>query len=395
MMDKMFFLKEFFKKFYGWLSKPLTIAWVGLISIVLISWMGLEYYTRKHSHQPSSQAFSIHFNGEDLESFTEMPQSAQSENTAQLPHKADHSESHTDPLPSVTSSTHIPEIIAPIEPVLAQTPFTPQVREVVQNYIAEDLIENSHLGPLPKINNQGHTVFQSYSQPLRTVSGPKIAILIHALGSQPQNLLDSLGELPHEICLAFLPYTKSLNAVIDQARTLGHEILLSIPMEPYHLDLQDPGAYTLLCGLPAAQNIERLYWSLSRGAGYMGVTHYLGNKFISQMTDLLPIMKELKKRGVFYFDHNNIATTMVGALSREIQLPSVTSELIIDEELTPEHIQNRLNTLEGLALKNGIAIGAAYSHPLSISQILTWVKTLKGKGITLVPVSWTAHPREF
>ena len=58
---------------------------------------------------------------------------------------------------------------------------------------------------------------------------------------------------------------------VDLARAQGHEVMLEMPMEPTGYPDNDPGPQTLLTTLTAEQNLDRLYWHLSRFQGYAGI----------------------------------------------------------------------------------------------------------------------------
>ena len=69
--------------------------------------------------------------------------------------------------------------------------------------------------------------------------------------------------LPANVTLAFQTIAPSLGDWIAQARLVGHEVLLAVPMEPNNYPQNDPGPQTLLTGLPAATNTQRLTSALA------------------------------------------------------------------------------------------------------------------------------------
>ena len=52
--------------------------------------------------------------------------------------------------------------------------------------------------------------------------------------------------------------------------------MLQVPMEPFDYPDNDPGPQTLLTSLAPDQNLDRLYWLMSRFAGYVGIYHFAG-----------------------------------------------------------------------------------------------------------------------
>ena len=68
-----------------------------------------------------------------------------------------------------------------------------------------------------------------------------------------------------------MPYSYDVDHLAGRARREGHEVLLQAPMEPFGYPDNDPGPQTLLTSLTPEQNIERLYWLMSRFHGYVGI----------------------------------------------------------------------------------------------------------------------------
>jgi polysaccharide deacetylase 2 family uncharacterized protein YibQ len=69
-------------------------------------------------------------------------------------------------------------------------------------------------------------------------------------------------------------------------------------MEPYDFPDNDPGPQTLLTSLSADQNMDRLYWHLSRMQGYAGLTNFMGARFVATDAAMQPIIREAAKRGL-------------------------------------------------------------------------------------------------
>ena len=75
---------------------------------------------------------------------------------------------------------------------------------------------------------------------------------------------------------AFSPYGAEVERLATSARAGGHEILLQAPMEPFDYPDNDPGPQTLLTSLSRDQNLDRLYWLMSRFQGYVGIANMHG-----------------------------------------------------------------------------------------------------------------------
>lgn len=74
-------------------------------------------------------------------------------------------------------------------------------------------------------------------------------------------------------------------------------------------------------------------------------------------------------------------------LAREADIPFAFKDVEIDRELNAAEISNSLKALEERALRSGLAVGIGSSKMITMRKIEAWAKTLRQKGIVLVPVS--------
>ncbi|RMF07039.1 MAG: divergent polysaccharide deacetylase family protein, partial [Alphaproteobacteria bacterium] len=262
------------------------------------------------------------------------------------------------------------------------------------------LVENSRYGPLPKIAEDGRKPSVVYARPTRVAALPeqgepaRIAILITGLGLSEQITTEAITKLPPEISLAFSPYGSNLQGWVRQARGAGHEVMLQLPLEPFDYPDNDPGPQTLLTSLSPEENKKRLLWLLARFTGYTGVTNHMGAKFVAAQEAFLPVLEELRSRGLIYVDDGTAARSAAGAIARDLGLGFTAAHLQIDVGGTPDAIDEALEKLETMSRETGLAIGIGTSLPVTIARLSAWARGLADKGIILVPVSAAVLARQ-
>lgn len=255
------------------------------------------------------------------------------------------------------------------------------------------LIQESRYGPLPQLAPDGRRPSEVYARPTRFAGLPKlgeparIAVVINGLGLSDTATGDGIAKLPAEVTLAFSPYGRNLQGWVRQARDAGHEVMLQIPLEPFDYPDNDPGPHTLLTNLPAEENLKRLQWLLARCTGYVGVTNHMGAKFAASQESFLPVLEELKARGLLYLDDGAAGPSTAAQIARDMGLFFSVAQVHIDATQSPEDIDRKLAKLEKAALEKGLAIGVGTSLPLTIDRVAKWAAKLKSKGIVLVPAS--------
>ena len=251
--------------------------------------------------------------------------------------------------------------------------------------------EPSRHGPLPKIAPDGTRPSEAFARavkpPAGKADGPRVALVIGGLGIGTNTTNDALRKLPGTVTLAFAAYGGNLERHVTQAREKGNELLLQVPMEPFDYPDNDPGPQTLLTSLDAAQNIDRLHWLMSRFQGYVGIANTMGGRFSASEQALGPVLREVAKRGLIYFDDASSARSQASQIAGANGLAFARADVVIDAVSTPADVDRALARLESAARAKGVAVGVAGALPMSIDRIARWAKAVESRGIQLVPIT--------
>ena len=255
--------------------------------------------------------------------------------------------------------------------------------------IDQRLLEKSRYGMIPVVSDglKPFTVYAGEADRVRAAKMPVVAIVVGGLGVGAAKTADAIMKLPAAVTLAFTPYGSDPARLAERARALRHEVLLQIPMEPFDYPDNDPGPQTLLTTLAPEQNLDRLYWHLSRFQGYAGIANFMGARFVVSDAVMQPILREAARRGLGYLDDGSAPRSVAASLAAGQAMPFAMADLSIDAVPTSAEIDRALAKLEGLAKERGIAVGIASALPISIERIGVWIKTLEGHGIMLVPLT--------
>ncbi|MGJ4927702.1 divergent polysaccharide deacetylase family protein [Bradyrhizobium sp. HKCCYLS2038] len=251
------------------------------------------------------------------------------------------------------------------------------------------LLEKSRYGMIP-VMADGLKPFTAYAAEFdraKAARMPAVAIVIGGLGVGAAKTVDAIMKLPPAVTLAFTPYGSDPTKLAERARAQRHEILLQVPMEPYDYPDNDPGPQTLLATLGPDQNIDRLFWHMSRLQGYVGIGNFMGARFVATEAAMQPVVNEAAKRGLALFDDGAAPRSVAASLATGRAIPFAKGDVTIDAVPTPVEIDSALVKLESLAKERGIAVGTASALPVSIDRISTWIKGLDRKGILLVPLT--------
>ncbi len=249
------------------------------------------------------------------------------------------------------------------------------------------LVENTPMGPLPRIADDGTTPMRAYAPAAVSDGRPRIAIVVGGLGISAKATEAAIRDLPAGVTLAFAPYAGDVQRWAGEARKLGHEVLLEVPMEPYDFPDSDPGPHTLRSGIGEEANTARLVWALTRFSGYAGVTNLLGDRFLADAGSLEPMLTYLARRGLMFYDNGSATHSAAPDAAGRAGIAFVQADSTIDKIQTSMEIDRRLSSLESIARSRGFASGSGFLYPVTIERVRFWASGLGGRGFVLVPAS--------
>ncbi|MDB5368192.1 MAG: divergent polysaccharide deacetylase family protein [Rhodospirillales bacterium] len=255
-----------------------------------------------------------------------------------------------------------------------------------------ELVEQTPAGPLPKIGADGRAPWRVYGRPADTAEKrPRVAIVVTGLGLGNEATQAAI-KLNAEATLAFAPFADRLKLWVEQARGAGHEVLLSVPMEPNTYPKDDPGPQTLLTSATETDNTARLTSMLTRASGYVGIINSSGSRFQGDTGAMKPILTQLRQRGLLYVELRTATQSAAPPLAAALGLPYANVDRVLDSPATRAAVDLALAELEGTARHKGFAIGVISPHPAALERLAAWFATLPQKGIVAVPVSAVAAP---
>ncbi len=256
------------------------------------------------------------------------------------------------------------------------------------------LSEKSKFGLLPKVAADGRTPLQAYARPHQASGQPLVAVVVAGLGLDSATTAAAIDALPRQVTLAFSPYGRDLQRLVNEARGKGHEILLELPMEPDAYPNNDPGPLTLLVTAPARLNVEQTEKALARFAGYAGVVNFMGARFMQSDESLRPVFLRLKQSGLMFLDSRAAAASVAVKVADNLNLPRAYVTHWIDEPPTAAAVAKQLQAIERTAFAEGQAIAITRLYPVTVNLLAQWTRAAEAKGLELAPVSAIANKQE-
>ena len=214
---------------------------------------------------------------------------------------------------------------------------------------------------------------------------PRIAIIIDDLGYDSE-LAFSFIDLDLPLTLSFLPFAPFTEQIAREASKSGHELMLHLPMEPKNYPSVNPGPGALLLSMDEDEIRKVLDKNLAEIPGVSGVNNHMGSAFTEDRDKIQIVLKELKKRNLFYIDSRTTNNSAGFKLASELGVPVAGRSVFLDNDISHESIKIQMERLLSLARHSGAAIGIAHPYKETLEILKDFSERMKADFI-VVPVS--------
>ena len=222
------------------------------------------------------------------------------------------------------------------------------------------------------------------ASPADAIKGNRVAIIITGLGLSKATTEEAIT-LPANVTLAFSAYANSLQEWVQRAKGLGYSILLEVPMETADYPITDPGPLALLSKSTSGQNIDQLYTVLTQAQGYEGLIAAQNENFTFTRNLFEPVLSKIKDERLFFVYQQRPGNFQVADLAGTLKADTIPYTIVLDEDITEEAIEKKLNELESVANQKGYAIAVGRPYPLTVNAVRAWMEGAGKRGITVVP----------
>jgi len=136
----------------------------------------------------------------------------------------------------------------------------------------------------------------------------------------------------------------------------------------------------------AREIIQILDRNLKQVSGARGINNHMGSSFTENREKMSLVLRELKRKGLFFIDSRTTKETVGIEQAKQIGLPAAERTIFLDNNPDPEAICNQLEHLLRTARDTGTAIGIGHPYCQTL-EILTKHQSRLRREVDIVPVS--------
>ncbi len=193
---------------------------------------------------------------------------------------------------------------------------------VVMYFVAICLL----LGPTGMVRSEGEG------------AGPKkIAIVIDDLGNDMQGTKEIM-ELPVPFTVAVMPFLPTTKRDAEWAHSLGHDVLVHMPMEPVKGKKSWLGPGALTTDLSDEEIRRRVIAAIEEVPYAIGINNHMGSKVTADKRMMRIVLEVCKEKHMIYLDSKTTPKSVVPMVAQDLNFRTLENNIFMDDIYTREHI---------------------------------------------------------
>ena len=214
-----------------------------------------------------------------------------------------------------------------------------------------------------------------------------ICLVIDDFGYAHNETIDDFLSMEKDFSIAIIPghiYSQSIGVIAD---SLGFEIIIHMPMEPYEYDSLSERDYILSESLNAREVEERINLAFLEIPMAMGMNNHQGSKATANLQLMKDVARSLKKRDKFFLDSFTNPESRGFITMRRFGVKTELRQVFLDHVEDSLYIHNQLDSLVSLSHNMDVAIGIGHVKPLTLDILKKEIPRLKSSGYKFVSLS--------
>lgn len=212
----------------------------------------------------------------------------------------------------------------------------------------------------------------------------QIAIVLDDWGYNLKNLSQA-KEIKYPITISVLPNLAYSQRISEQFYAWGQEVILHLPLEPEeNLRLEKN---TITTSMPEAAIKETLSKCLLSVPRIKGVSNHMGSKATRHRRTMEIILKELKKRKLYFLDSYVSAHSVCSEIADDLKIDYARRDIFLDNYPDIAYITGQLRKLKNRAALYGQAIGIGHDRPSTLAALKEKMPEIESEGYKFVFVS--------
>ena len=216
---------------------------------------------------------------------------------------------------------------------------------------------------------------------LRWSDHPKIVFVIDDIGYY-NRYTSQIKALGRKITYAILPLLRYSSYYGDLSLKTGAEVILHLPLDT--VQDQIPGRGLIVDTMSPEDILSMLARDLDSVPNHVGVNNHMGSRGTANREMMTIILKELKRRGLFFLDSYTTRESVVPSVGREIGIPILARGVFLDNDDSRPAIRVQLNQLRTVAREKGNAIAIGHYRKNTLEVLAEEIPRFENQGFEII-----------
>jgi len=212
----------------------------------------------------------------------------------------------------------------------------------------------------------------------------KIAIVLDDWGYN-LNTLSILDGIKYPLTMSVLPNLSYSQDAASKLHAKGFEVILHLPMEPYEKVGLEKN--TIMTASEEESIKQIIGWDLESIFYAQGVSNHMGSKATGDKKTMETVLRELKKRKLYFLDSLSSPKSICSVLARGIGIRFAKRDVFLDNKEDAAYIAGQIDRLRLRAEAYGQAIGIGHDRKLTLEVLKEVMPQLARQGYKFVFVS--------
>jgi len=242
--------------------------------------------------------------------------------------------------------------------------------------LAGDYLQRTYTTvPATLLRKRGHS-------PRKHFSGT-LAIIVDDMGSSLNEARELLSiNIP--LTFSLIPGLPKVTAVAELAESAGRAVMVHLPMEPQGYPQRRLESNGLLVAQSDEEITARTVALLRAVPQATGANNHMGSRFTEHEEKMLPVLKVLKGKGLFFIDSLTTPQSKGIAVAERLGVKAAVRNVFLDNQQDVGEIKKQLYAAAEMSRRKGGVIAICHPHPATITALKEAMPELQRAGITFV-----------
>jgi polysaccharide deacetylase 2 family uncharacterized protein YibQ len=190
----------------------------------------------------------------------------------------------------------------------------------------------------------------------------KVAIVIDDFGNNMTGTNEMMA-LNIQFTIAVMPFLPTTHRDAEWAHSLGHDVIVHLPMEPIRGLSRWLGPGAITTSLSDAEIRTRVNAAIDDVPYAVGMNNHMGSKATADPRVMKVVLEVCHDRGLFFLDSRTNYKSVVTKLADELEVRTLNNQIFLDDQYTLQHINKQVALIMAFLLKHDECVVIGHVGP--------------------------------